>query len=56
MRVKVGNQKAAQYMIRDGHCQNCIFHSKSLIFCMSMDCAINGAFYQSETLEDIFKL
>ncbi len=56
MRVKVGNQKAAQYMICEGHCQKCAFYSKSLMFCVSMDCAINGLFYQSGTLEDIFKL
>ena len=56
MRVKIGNQKAARYMIHDGHCQNCAFYSKSLIFCMYMDCAINGLFYQPGTLEDIFKL
>jgi hypothetical protein len=56
MRVKVGNQKAARYMIGAGHCQNCAFYSKSLIFCVSMDCAINGLFYQTGTLEDIFKL
>lgn len=56
MRVKVGNQKAAQYMILDGHCQNCAFYSKSLSFCVSMNCAINGSFDRTETLEDIFKL
>jgi hypothetical protein len=26
------------------------------MFCVSMDCAINGLFYQTGTLEDIFKL
>ena len=56
MRVKIGNQKAARYIIHDGHCQNCAFYSKSLIFCMYMDCAINGLFNQTGTLEDIFKL
>jgi hypothetical protein len=56
MRVKVGNQKAARYMIDDGECENCAFYSKSLMFCVSMDCAINGLFYQTGTLEDIFKL
>jgi hypothetical protein len=56
MRVKVGNQKAAQYMILDGHCQKCAFYSKSLVFCVFMNCAINGAFYQTGTSEDIFKL
>ena len=56
MRVKVGNQKAARYVILDGYCQNCAFYSKSLPFCVSMNCAINGAFYQTGALEDIFKL
>ena len=56
MIVKVGNQEAARYMICGGHCQTCAFYSKSLIFCMYMDCAINGLFYQPGTLEDIFKL
>lgn len=56
MRVKIGNQKAVRYMIGDGHCQNCAFYSKSLMFCVSMDCTINGLFYQTGTLEDIFKL
>lgn len=56
MRVKVGNQKAARYIIHDGHCQSCAFYSKLLIFCISVNCAINGLFYQPGTLEDIFKL
>lgn len=56
MRVKVGNQKAAQYVIFDGHCNNCAFYSKSLPFCISLNCAINGAFYQTGTSEDIFTL
>lgn len=56
MRVKVGNQKAAQYVICEGHCQKCAFYSKPLIFCTSIGCAKNGLFYQTGTLEDIFKL
>lgn len=56
MIVKVGNQKAARYVILDGHCQNCAFYSKSLMFCVSMDCSIDGLFYQTGTSEDIFKL
>ena len=56
MRVKIGNQKAARYMIHDGHCQNCAFYSKSLLFCVSMGCCINGLFDQTGILEDIFKL
>jgi hypothetical protein len=57
MRVKVGNQKAARYVILNGQCQSCAFYSKSLSFCVSMvDCAINGSFAQTGTLEDIFKL
>lgn len=56
MRIKVKNQKAARYVIGDGHCQNCVFYSESLMFCVSMDCAINGLFDQTEVLEDIFKL
>ena len=56
MRVKVGNQKAAQYVILNGHCQSCAFYSKSLSFCVSMNCAINGSFYQTGVSEDIFKL
>ena len=56
MRVKVGNQKAARYVILEGHCRTCAFHSKSLYFCRSMNCSIDGLFYQPGTLEDIFKL
>jgi hypothetical protein len=56
MKVKVGRQKAARYVILDGHCNKCAFRSKSLYFCISMNCAINGAFYQTGTSEDIFKL
>ena len=26
MRVKVGNQKAARYMIGDGECEKCVFY------------------------------
>lgn len=56
MRVKVGNQKAARYVILGDYCQNCAFYSKSLSFCVFMNCAINGSFSQTGTLEDIFKL
>lgn len=56
MRVKVGNQKAARYMIGDGECEKCVFYLKSLRFCLSMNCDIYGGFHQTETLEDIFKL
>lgn len=56
MRVKVGNQEAARYMICEGRCQECAFYSKSLLFCVSMNCDINGCFYQTGTLEDIFYL
>ena len=56
MRVKVGKQKAARYVILEGHCQSCAFYSKSLSFCISMNCAINGSFDRTGTLEDIFKL
>lgn len=58
MRVKVGNQKAARYTILYGHrCEGCAFYSKSLLFCVStMNCSIDGLFYQPGTLEDIFKL
>lgn len=56
MRVKIGNQKAARYMIGDGECEKCVFYSKSLIFCISMNCYINGSFDRTGTLEDIFKL
>jgi hypothetical protein len=56
MRVKVGNQKAARYIIHDGHCQSCAFYSKPLIFCISMNCSVDELFDQTGTLEDIFKL
>jgi hypothetical protein len=56
MRVKVGNQEAVQYMIGSGSCQECAFRSKSLLFCESMHCYIRRCFYQTGTLEDIFKL
>lgn len=56
MKVKVGNQKAARYVICKGSCQKCIFYSEALSFCASMNCDINGLFCQTGTLEDIFKL
>lgn len=56
MRVKIGNQKTAQYVIRDGSCFKCVFYSEALSFCASMNCDINGFFDQTGTLEDIFKL
>lgn len=56
MRVKVGNQKAARYVILNGHCQSCAFYLKSLSFCVSMNCAINGSFDRIGTSEDIFTL
>lgn len=54
MRVKVGNQKAARYTIGDGECEKCAFYSKSVLFCISMNCDINGSFDRTGTLEDIF--
>lgn len=56
MKAKVGNQKAAQYMIGDGYCSNCAFYSKSSSFYISMNCDVDGLFYQNGTLEDIFHL
>lgn len=56
MRVKVGNRKAARYMICDGYCKDCAFYSKSLMFCIFMDCRADGLFDQTGILEDIFKL
>lgn len=56
MRVKLGKQKSCKYVICEGHCQKCAFYSKSLIFCVSMNCDINGFFDQTGTSEDIFKL
>lgn len=56
MRVKVGNQTAARYVILEGSCQKCIFYSESLDFCAFMNCDINGRFDQTGILEDIFKL
>lgn len=56
MRVKVGNRKAARYMMGDGECKKCVFYSKSLRFCLFMNCDTYGVFHQTETLEDIFKL
>lgn len=56
MRVKVGNQKAARYIMGDGECEKCVFYLKSLRFCLSMKCDTYRVFHQTETLEDIFKL
>lgn len=56
MKAKVGNQKTAQYIMGNGRCQDCTFYSESLLFCISMNCDVNGLFDQTETLEDIFKL
>jgi hypothetical protein len=56
MRVKVGNQKAARYMILQGSCHKCVFESMPLSFCMRMRCDIVGRFDQTGISEDIFKL
>ena len=56
MRVKVGNQKAARYMMGDGKCEKCIFYLESLQFCLFTKCSIYGVFHQTGTLEDIFHL
>ena len=56
MRVKVGNQKTARYILFGNHCQACAFYTKSLDFCVSMNCSIDGLFVQTGISEDIFKL
>ena len=56
MRVKVGNQKTARYIVFEGSCLACVFYSESLNFCVSMNCDINGRFDQTGTSEDIFEL
>lgn len=52
MRVKIGNQKAAQYMLSNDSCQKCIFYSNSLAFYITMDCDINGIFLKLELWRD----
>lgn len=53
MKVKVGNQKAARYMMGDDECKKCVFYSKSLRLCLFMNCDTYGVFIKLK-LQKIF--